>query len=476
MELGVGTWLIIASATSSTTGGVTTVPDVIYNPMIGSVYYSTQTSVSTNNIINADSEITLLGTSAYMKSIDAGKENKKQVGTLNADGQISLANANAQVGETVPYVLQGLIPNYSDEYFTKIETTTDEGTGETKTETTKRSVTYTLNDTIKNGLAYDGDIKVYVGGKSVDPSTDEPPVKTYSIKYWKLDSEGKEVTTTDKAEATKFTIEFESDYIEGLADGTSEERKVIVTYSAKITSNAVTQVAENEFDVSYTRVPGGPAETTDSKTAYSYTAAIRGLFEKVNENNTALAGATFTLYSDEACTKQIGIAKSDATGNLVFYDKLEGNDKKLVGLEFDKVYYVKETDAPNGYSINDTCYEVKCTYNEKEIEEAVTANKISDFTPFEKDNTTKVEKLSKYLVTIKNPKLETTNSNSVQYFVVSYGASETVVNNAVVVKNTKLNSLPSTGGIGTTIFTIGGCAIMIIAAGLYFSLRRKSAK
>ena len=36
--------------------------------------------------------------------------------------------------------------------------------------------------------------------------------------------------------------------------------------------------------------------------------------------------------------------------------------------------------------------------------------------------------------------------------------------------------LPSTGGIGTTIFTIGGCAIMIIAAGLFFATRRKTEK
>ena len=35
---------------------------------------------------------------------------------------------------------------------------------------------------------------------------------------------------------------------------------------------------------------------------------------------------------------------------------------------------------------------------------------------------------------------------------------------------------PSTGGIGTTIFTIGGCAIMIIAAGLFFATRRKTEK
>jgi LPXTG-motif cell wall-anchored protein len=44
------------------------------------------------------------------------------------------------------------------------------------------------------------------------------------------------------------------------------------------------------------------------------------------------------------------------------------------------------------------------------------------------------------------------------------------------INNTKLSSLPSTGGIGTTIFTIGGCLIMIIAAGLFFATRRKSTK
>lgn len=42
--------------------------------------------------------------------------------------------------------------------------------------------------------------------------------------------------------------------------------------------------------------------------------------------------------------------------------------------------------------------------------------------------------------------------------------------------DTKLASLPETGGIGTTIFTVGGCIIMIAAAGLFFASRRKSSK
>ena len=47
---------------------------------------------------------------------------------------------------------------------------------------------------------------------------------------------------------------------------------------------------------------------------------------------------------------------------------------------------------------------------------------------------------------------------------------------AASMTDTKLNALPSTGGIGTTIFTIGGCAIMIVAAGLFFATRRKTQK
>lgn len=47
-------------------------------------------------------------------------------------------------------------------------------------------------------------------------------------------------------------------------------------------------------------------------------------------------------------------------------------------------------------------------------------------------------------------------------------------NRTIQVKDSKLSALPSTGGIGTTIFTIAGCVIMIAAAGLFFASRKKS--
>ena len=49
-------------------------------------------------------------------------------------------------------------------------------------------------------------------------------------------------------------------------------------------------------------------------------------------------------------------------------------------------------------------------------------------------------------------------------------------NATVNVSDTKLHSLPHTGGIGTTIFTIAGCLIMIAAAGLFFASRKKTNK
>ena len=99
-------------------------------------------------------------------------------------------------------------------------------------------------------------------------------------------------------------------------------------------------------------------------------------------------------------------------------------------------YTFKEVSAPDGYSINttDEQSEIKLVaYTDGE-------NKTFDVT----DGIAKVE--------------------------------NNVTNTTAEMTDTKLSALPSTGGIGTTIFTIGGCAIMVVAAGLFFATRKKSTK
>ena len=58
-------------------------------------------------------------------------------------------------------------------------------------------------------------------------------------------------------------------------------------------------------------------------------------------------------------------------------------------------------------------------------------------------------------------------------FTITANEEKEVTEDAGEFVNTKLSALPETGGIGTTIFTIVGCGIMIAAADLFFASRRK---
>lgn len=61
---------------------------------------------------------------------------------------------------------------------------------------------------------------------------------------------------------------------------------------------------------------------------------------KINDHDLTLAGAEFTLYEDEDCKKIVSQAVTDTEGNLTF--------DKLIP---EKIYYLKETKAPEGYQI-----------------------------------------------------------------------------------------------------------------------------
>ena len=170
----------------------------------------------------------------------------------------------------------------------------------------------------------------------------------------------------------------------------------------------------------------------------------------------------FRSVANEAGTENIKwTADESVTVSAVGdpYTTLNDGEIKFKGLDGDKTYYLKETAAPTGYTINDTVYKIEFV--------------------FDKPDDYKGEEIT---YTVKVTSNETPNPANESY-TVKYGnkvddeyGNGIATGNAINIQNTRLSSLPSTGGIGTTIFTIGGCAIMIIAAGLYFASRRKTAK
>lgn len=239
---------------------------------------------------------------------------------------------------------------------------------------------------------------------------------------------GSTVNTTVYADVTNNS--FRLDLSSYLANNTYANQNVTLSYEATVTDVTVgNTVSIGNGTNDGTSVYGSDTETlyTGSITLTKY--ASDGDNDDLS-NNAKLAGAGFkvsavkdgtTVYATVADGKLTGWVDTEAAATEV----VTGADGTLTiaGLA-DGTYTFKEVTAPTGYSINTT----------------------------------------DTVVTLEKGKLNAESKVTAAFTGTGFMIDDT------------LSALPSTGGIGTTIFTIGGCAIMIIAAGLYFSLRRKTAK
>ena len=191
---------------------------------------------------------------------------------------------------------------------------------------------------------------------------------------------------------------------------------------------------EKEFEISDTAMTF-VFDAVNTKQYGSYTITKKG------SDGNLLPGVEFTLYDES--NNVVAAKKTNASG-IVLFDNLE----------LGKEYTVKETKAPDGYTLNDTVYTIVIDATIDETTGKLTAWSISvnGATISGDDHTVK----STFTVTDDKPAIGTVKK--------------------VEIVNTKISNLPSTGGIGTTIFTIGGCVVMIAAAGLFFATRKKSAK
>ncbi len=166
----------------------------------------------------------------------------------------------------------------------------------------------------------------------------------------------------------------------------------------------------------------------DTPSVDQHTAQIT-LTKKNEDESLTLEGAQFKVYKDSAAealyfTKDASVddtytlCAADADGATQIITASKGS-VTIRGID-EGSYHFEEITAPAGYSIND---------DGKDIVVSV-------------DDTVDSEK--------------------------------NVIVKTDILKDTKLSALPSTGGIGITIFTIVGCLIMIAAASMFFMSRRKS--
>lgn len=227
--------------------------------------------------------------------------------------------------------------------------------------------------------------------------------------------------TTSEDEATgEFTIDLTN------AIGTTNEnagKTVVVKYTAVVTSDEGYSNTANAQKNNTNYGEDGEKGYTGDATITKY--AIDGNNDDLTDNK-KLAGAKFKVHENNKEGKVLsfvkvadGVYKQALADEEVAVDELEvaaDGTLKVKGLA-EGTYFFEETKAPDGYAIN----ELGATVEIKEKE-------------------------------------------------------DTNVSVAGHVIDSKLSSLPSTGGIGTTIFTIGGCVIMIAAAGLFFASRKKENK
>ena len=308
----------------------------------------------------------------------------------------------AKQGETVNFVLEATVVG-------------------SKTEPANKFVIY---DEMCKGLTYNNDLHVYL---------DDPTKSANDDALFTIDTTGTASTGFDEtnpgfyAGGKKLTVSAKADT---LAAGSSfyDATTVYVTYSAKLNNNATLAKNYNPNDAQFVYNTKGGVDndkTIDDDELKVFTFAIVG--KKVNgTDNQPLEGATFVLSDKQDFSNILSTAKSDANGNVVF--KAKDTDANPVRLK-NGTYYVKETDAPEGFVLSTEVYTI--TFS--------ASNKTDESKP--------------YVI----------NQNN--------------TSSAGVIKNFPAK-LPETGGMGTMMFTIGG-ACLILAAGVMFVIimkKRSSSK
>lgn len=277
---------------------------------------------------------------------------------------------------------------------------------------------FAFHDKEENGLTFTpSSVKVYVDGKQITSGYEVVTSTTDGCTFEVVFNNLKDVDTVQAGSVVtvEYTSELNDDAVLG-SQGNVNEAKLVFSNNPKNE-----QVGK----------PETPGETPwDNVIVFTYKVVVN----KVDENGDALKGAEFTL------TKKLsdGTEKTIATVDTITADTTKFEFK---GLD-DGEYTLTETKTPSGYnSIDPIKFTVKADHT------------------IEWDGENRTGVLTDLTGTAKDGKITfTANSDKTEL--------------ATNVVNKKGSSLPSTGGIGTTIFYVVGAILMVGAAVLLITKRR----
>lgn len=402
-DVAAGYWVILVTGSG----------EKVYNPMLAGIYYSKAGSdnTMTDGSVDANSDWTLVTANAYAKSSEVDVE--KEIlypGSGNSKGD------DVAIGDEVTFRITTKIPSYSKEY---------------------EEATFIIHDSLSTGLSFTEGLQA--------------SLQAYA------DAEYGTGNATVTIDGQNLSIAFDSDYI--LANGLED---IEIEYTAVLNDNAGINfdANTNTVYVEYTNNPseGADAQKTPEKITYHYTFGINALLDGTENSRTdelyKISGGTATREGEVVTvTNPLDGATfelRDSDGNMV-KTATSGDDDVAGSLNFEGLdagtYSLVETEAPEGYSLNNTPVSV-----------VIDANYLED------------GRLDSYTITIGEEEIATYKGN---YMSETLVVEKIDMGNPYGILNTTLSKLPSTGGIGTYIFTIGGIVLMGAAAGFYFLSRKR---
>lgn len=285
-----------------------------------------------------------------------------------------------------------------------------------------------FHDTLSDGITYDKDdeldsVVINSNGHTYDITND-------TSKYTITESQNSFVVKIPDVKTCAEGLD--------LNDGAT----ITVTYTAHLNDKAYVNTGsgstenKNSVQLQYSNNPR-PGEywgTTPKSEVYVFTYQLNNTKLAENEHGAPLKDVGFCLYSDEACAHKVELYKEgdfyfpikDATDKKAVEEMYSDKDGKfnIKGLDAG-TYYLRETNPPKDYSAcDDTKIVISATHDEHNVNLSGESN----------------------------------------------------LNNKIINKKAGGITLPSTGGIGTTIFYVVGGGLMVAAIVLLVTKKRMENK